>query len=290
VKKWSRTHTLVAGIVLILATNAVALLGVAYNRSEPESTLRLTERELNLPYNWGFEKENSGIALSLQWRVLARQDEVRFVLGTSYTGFGNAPDWLDKAKLAALGFDVSKPEDTPQGRMYYDKMLSKEVLLVLELDGPACRVALARAQQHLQEEQALLKANPGKKEFEERTKNAKREFYQEERMSSRLFVVDAGRDAASLRARYADRHRYAIVRGKIQPQVVDINHKPELVAYITGLSISEINVPAIYRQIFEPLRKSTLTNQYGVATPPFEVSVAFGKRLEPWITEAKGSK
>lgn len=289
-KKWSRTHTLVAGIVLILATNAVVLLGVAYNRSEPESTLRLTERELHLPYNWGFEKENSGIALSLQWRVLTEQAEGLFGLGTSYTGFGNAPDWLDKAKLSALGFDVSTPEDTPQGRLHYDKLLSKEVLLVLELDGPAYRTALARVQQHMQEEQALLKANPGNKEFEERTKNAKRELYQEERMNSRLFVVDAGHDAVSLRATYTDRHRYAIVRGKIQPQVVDINHKPKLAAYITGLSIAEINVPAIYRQIFEPLRESTLTNQYGVAVSPFEVSVAFGKRLEPWITEAKGSK
>lgn len=288
--KWTRTHTLVAGAVLILATNGVALLGVVYNRGDAESTLTLTQRELHLPYNWGFEKENSGIALTLQWRTLAEEREVNDGLPTNYTGFGNKPDWLNKDMLAALGFDVSTPEDAPQGRMYYDKMLSKDVLLVLELDGPAYRAALERAQRRMQNEAALLNANPGKKEFEERAKNAKRALYQEERINSRLFVVDAGLDAASLRARYPDRNRYAIVRGQIQPRLVEIKRKPKLIANISDLSITQINVPALYRRIFEPLQESARTNQYDAAVTPYKVSVAFGKRLEPWINEATGSK
>lgn len=289
-RKWTRTHTLVAGIVLILATNAMALVGVAYNRGEPESTLKLTERELHLPYSWGFENENSGIALTLQWRVLTEEGDGLFGLGASYTGFGNAPDWLDKVKLTALGFDASKAQDTPQGRMYYDKLLPKEVLLVLELDGPAYRTALARIRQHLQKEEALLKANAGKKEFEERAKNAKRALYQEERINSRLFIIDADHDVASLRAKYPDRNRYAIVRGQIQPQLVENNRKSKLVGYISGLSVYQINVPALYQQIFEPLQKSAQRNEYDAAVSPFEVSVAFGKRFEPWITAAKGLK
>lgn len=290
-KKWTRIHTLIAGLALILATNAVALLGVAYNRGEqPESILKLTERELRLPYSWGFEKENSGIALTLQWRVLSRENRRLDGWQTSATGFGSVPDWLDKAKLAALGFDTSKPEDTSQGRMYYDKILPKEVLLVLELDGPAYRTALARAQQRFQNEKDLPKANPGKNEFVVRAKNAAEVLDLEQRAYSRLFVVDAGRDIASLRAKYPDHSRYAIVRGQIRPQIIDINHKSELVAYVAGPSVFEINVPANYRQIFEPLVKNSRTNQYGDSTSPFEVTVAFGKRLEPWITEAKTSK
>lgn len=288
--KWTRTHTLVAGTVLILATNAVALLGVAYNRGEAESTLTLANRELHLPYSWGFENENSGIALQLQWRTLAEEREDINGLQRGYSGFGRAPDWLDKAKLTALGFDVSKPEDTAQGRMYYGKMLSKEVLLVLELDGPAYRTALERMQQHRQKEEALLSANSGKKEFEERVKNAKRALYQEERINSRLFVIDAGLDAAGLRASYPDRNRYAIVRGQIQPRLVETKHKPKLVAYISGLSVTQVNVPALYRRIFEPLLESARTNQYDAVVTPYQVSVAFGKRLEPWITDATGPK
>lgn len=288
--KWTRTHTLVAGTVLILATNAVALLGVAYNRGEAESTLTLTQRELHLPYSWGFKNENSGIALELQWRSLAEEREDLYGLQAGYSGFGREPEWLDKATLTALGFDLSKPEDTPQGRMHYEKLLSKEVLLVLELDGPAYRTALERMQQHRQKEAALLDANPGKKEFEERVKSAKRALYQEERINSRLFVIDAGLDAAGLRAKYPDRHRYAIVHGQIQPRLVETKHKPKLVAYISGLSITQVNVPTLYRRIFEPLLESARINQYDAVVTPYQVSVAFGKRLEPWITDATGSK
>lgn len=44
---WSRKHTLIAGIALIALSNAVALIGVAYNRSgEPESELRLSSASL----------------------------------------------------------------------------------------------------------------------------------------------------------------------------------------------------------------------------------------------------
>jgi hypothetical protein len=287
---WTRTHTLVAGTVLILVTNAVALLGVAYNRGEAESTLTLTQRELHLPYSWGFKNENSGITLELQWRTLAEEREDINGLRRGYSGFGSTPDWLDKAKLTALGFDVSKPEDTPQGRTHYDKLLSKEVLLVLELDGPAYHTAQARMQQHMQKEAALLDANPGKKEFEERAKNAKRTLYQEERINSRLFVIDAGLDAAGLRAGYPDRNHYAIVRGQIQPRLVEIKRKPKLIAYISSVSITQVNVPAFYRRIFEPLLESARTNQYDAVVTPYQVSVAFGKRLEPWITDATGSK
>src|SRR5512147_2934441 len=101
--KWTRTHTLVAGAILILATNAVALLGIVYNRGDAESTLTLTQRELHLPYNWGFEKENSGIALTLQWRTLAEEREVNDGAPMNFTAFGREPNWLDKAKLTALG-------------------------------------------------------------------------------------------------------------------------------------------------------------------------------------------
>lgn len=289
--KWSRTHTLVAGLALVLTTNAVALVGVAYNRSdEPESTLKLTQRELHLPYEWVFRLENSGISLALQTRVLATQDNNLHGMGRSYTGFGNAPSWLDKAKFAALGFDVSEPEDSHRARLRYDKLLPKEALLVLELDGPAYRTALEDAQKYLQKEEALLKTNAGKKEFEERAKNAKRELYQEEHIYSRLFVIDAGLDVASLRAKYPDRKRYAIVHGQIQPQLVEYNRKPKLVGYIRGLSVSQINVPALFREIFESIQESAQTNEYGVIASPFEVTVAYGKRLEPWMTEAKRMK
>ena len=282
----SRTRTFLTGVTLILATNAVALLGVAYNRSGArESTLTLTQRELVRPASWSSEPENSGLALRLQWRVLGKE-------------VGDAtPAWLDKAKLAALGFDVSKPVDTPEERSHYDKLLPKEVLLVLELDGPAYQAALERAQQHLQKEEALLAANVGKTKFEQRVRNAREQLDQEKNLNSRLFVVDAGLDAAALRAKYPDRTKYALVRGQVQVQIIRRTNHSQLSGYVDDIDISEINVPLMYRPIFEAMPKAPVQHVFhpplGNAQareyqklPHYEVSVAFGKRLEPWIAGA----
>lgn len=282
---WSRMRTLIAGVSLILLTNAVALTGVAYNRAAPpESTLKLTQRELWLPYNWGFEAENSGIALNLQWRVLGQESEHDFY--TSQFRGGGAPDWLDKAKLAELGFNVSQPEGTTQSERHYDKQLAREVLLVLELDGTAYQTALLRARQHATQEEAARVANANNKTDEQRAKNAKEQLGRAERENSRLFVIDAGLDLGALRAKYPDRTKYAVVRGQVRPRLINNNRKTRLLGYISALSIDQITVPLDFRPVFEPILKAGRSYSSNTALP-YEVSVAFGKRLEPWITAAQ---
>lgn len=278
---WSRVRAIVAGGALILATNAVALVGVAYNRAgEPESQLRLTEREAPLPWRM-YEGENSGIALALRWRVLDRQPDRRGAPAYYYSGI--EPAWLDENKLRDLGFDVSKPLSAPDSILYYEKSLSKEVLLVLEYDGPAYQSMLERAGEHARSEAALAAANSGKEELKRRADAAKADFYLEERINSRLFVVDAGLDGAALRAHYPDRSRYAIVRGQVRPIVAGADTKRHLAGYITNLSIETVHVPFAYRGVFEPLLK-TARQEQNRSGPRYEFSLAFGKRLEPWIT------
>ena len=86
-------RTMLAGIGLIILTNAVVLAGVAYNRSgEPETRIILTERELNLPYRYGGSKENSGIALRVNFRVDGTSSD-------KYRYYGNDARWLSKEKL-----------------------------------------------------------------------------------------------------------------------------------------------------------------------------------------------
>ncbi len=277
---WSRTRTFGAGVALILAANAVALVGVAYNRSgDQESTLTLTQRELSLPFYWEPNDENSGLALQLRWRVRIGKEK-NSGSGTSYPGAHGTPDWLDKAKLMELGFDVSKAENIPEDRAYYAKLLPKEMLLVLELDGPAYREALEHARQHWQKQEALRAANVGKKEFEQRAKRAREQLDRDEPDNTRLFVIDAGLDATALRTRYPDRTRYAIVRGHVQPQAGGKT------GYVSGISIDEIHVPFTYRQVFEPMLRDVKRTQYGTSWPDkgYKVSVVYGKRFEPWIT------
>ena len=101
-KVWTRKHTLNTGVALILATNSIALIGAAYNRGgDPESVLRLTQRELRPPYQWKGNRENSGMALQLRWRVIndlpASQE-----LEWGYSVYGMTPEWLDQVKMEAL--------------------------------------------------------------------------------------------------------------------------------------------------------------------------------------------
>ena len=264
---WSQRRTLIAGVALILAVNALVLAGVAYNRSgQPTSTLQLSERELR--HGRLSSKENSGVALSLVWRVGRGNDAP----DADYVSYGGTADWLDQAKLAALGFDVA----SARAEREFKRWRSKEVLLVLEFDGPACRQALARVQQKADEEEKLLFANPGNKEFERRAKRAREVADNEERQASRLFVVDAGLDAATLRAQYPDPTRNLIVRGQVRPQRVSRDRQDSLSGHISALSVAQINVPLKFQPA---LKQASAANKKA----SYSATLAFGKRLEPWI-------
>ena len=85
------------GLGLILLSNAVALVGVWYNRSgEPLAQLQLSERELNVAADALLDgQENSVLRLRLSWR---------------HAGEGSSLSWLDTAKLHELGFDPEQAD------------------------------------------------------------------------------------------------------------------------------------------------------------------------------------
>lgn len=262
----SRKNILFAAAMLILAVNGLTLSMVAYNRSGvPDCTLRLTQRELPVPYNYFHSKENSGITLLLRWRVETSKPE-DVGMGSYYDD--GSPPWLGKDKLAALGFDVSQPAT---------KQLPREVLLVLEIDGPAYQHAVEQAQQFAAQQEALAVANPGAKELQERAKLARERLANEKTKNSRLFVVDAGLDHEALRARYAHRSHFAIVRGQVRAQWPTRDKSQQIRGRISGLSVTEINVPQNFRDVLEPLLQQGKDGAYAI-------DVAFGKRLEPWVS------
>lgn len=292
-KKWMPKYTFIAGLLLIALTNAIALGGVAYNRSGTTSVLKLTQRELSLPYYYdlGPNHENSGISLEIRWRVLQRESKSDYSTGLSYYWSGGTPDWLDQDKITSLGFNVDVEADDADQRTRYLKQLSKDVLLVLEYDGPAYQTALQRAKEFRERQSALQKANPGKQGFEQRLKNAQESLVQEQQLNSRLFVIDAGRDYHALRTQHPDATRYEIVRGQIQPSIATDNKKTVVTGNISRLSNHVLHVPLTYRGVFEAITHQRFT---GVASDNpddrYNVNLAFGMRLEPWITGATTEK
>lgn len=279
----ARWKTFLAGTALIVLANAVALVGVYLNRSgEPESRLQLTQRELGHPWGWRGGKENSGLALNLQWRVIDVSAGDDFF--PHYGNHGGSPAWLDERRLAELGFDVSVVQDYSRRRAY-ERQMEREVLVVLELAGPAWESVQLRARENLARHEAARQANPDAREFIEREKNAREQLAREETQNSRLFAVDAGLDLAALRAKYPDRGRYMILKGKLRPHMVTRNKKTVVGAYLGELGGTRINVPHALRPLFEtvlqtPSRQRRLSPG---TTAPFTVVVSVGRRFEPWI-------
>jgi hypothetical protein len=282
---WSRGRTLAAGIALIALTNAIALGGVAWNRSgEPESVLKLTQREFLTPHGFGLDREGGGLQLNVSWRVLSADSDAAF-----YWNFQGAPEWLDEAKLAALGFDVSPPPAERRAAWRYDRQLPREALVVLELDGPAYQKALERARERAAKE-AAKGAETGKTGPGSPAQQAAQFLKNEETANSRLFAVDVGPDAQALRAKYPDRTRYAIVQGKVRLSYQSRRGKEaRWTGYIDGIQNAELNVPLEYRKAIESAQISRRPGPAVQGTPPFEVTVAFGKRFEPWIVAASAA-
>lgn len=271
----SRRLMLATGVAIIAATNAVVLLGAAWNRQEPpESALRLSEREL-LPPPAYEKRDNSGLALRLRWRILGEGVESPYFFRQGYAD--GAPGWLDRAKMQSLGFDVSLPDDELDERRIFRRQLAREVFLVLELDGPA----YARSRERAAAAAGRMKA----KADAQSVKAAAEMLEREENVNSRLFVVDAGLDAATLRAKYADRSRFAIARGLVGPAMGWRTQGRRHSGSVSELSIDSINVPLQLRTVFEgavaegddPARKRGAR---------YEATLVYGKRLEPWLAGA----
>ena len=279
---WRPRFTLALAAALIVVTNAIVLSGVAYNRSGvPEATLRLSERELAVPYEWGMAQEKSGISLELTWRVAppAGERHARYY----EHGWGVAR-WLTSSKLTELGFKLPALDATGAANTLEWRHKEREVYLVLEMDGGDYRDAVLAARARLAREEAAV-ARGERGNTAELAKSAREALDRELASSSRLFAIDAGLDAQALRNRYADRSRFAVVAGRVRPTVSGAEGKRRVLGYVKALSVERVNVPLELVPVFGALGP---TRNYGRhARPPrFEATVAFGRRLEPWLISA----
>lgn len=265
-------RTLIIGAALIVTGNAVALIGVVYNRSgEPDAVMDLSERELVLPYNYLSSTENSGLALHLIWRA----DDTAQNSFAGFMNWGGSTPWLTKAKLAELGFDVSADPRNDVDTQRYEKTLPRPAWVVLEFDGPAYQAALQQRRTERDEALALQANNPGKGEFRERAETAEKALHAEQESSSRLFAIDAGPDHDALRRQYPDRAGYLILSGEVR---ITVNNQT-LGGVTSGLNATTVNVPLDYR--------NAIRSDPGQDPDHYTVRLAFGKRGEPWVLDAR---
>lgn len=252
-----------AGLGLVLLSNAVALAGVWYNRQgEPESRLLLSERELHRDWD-GPYKENSGLMLRLDWRMV-RHD------GSAEAACRNERG-LTEAQLEAIGL----PADDSISRRD-----ARQAWAVFELNGPAYRQSLQQAELQLQEASDRLKQLPEHKRLQQEEKSARKALEDERLKESRLFLIDVGLDPEALRQRYPDRSQYALLRGTVRVwSSCQGSDKRIYRAGTVHLHNQSLNVPLTWRQQLA----ERLPDHYGNASAPFTVEVRIGHRFEPWL-------
>lgn len=272
----SSTRLFVLGFALILIANIIALVGVAVNRSgKPEAVIEFTERELSIPY-YKMNDENSGLPIHLNWRILPESKDDIY---SFYSSWGS-PAWFNEQKLTEIGF-VMDETTCPDEDSKRKELLPKDAFIVFEYDGEAYQEALQRAERSLKKAEGALKTNEKDKDLQDRFNGANRNLEAERNSASRLFAIDAGLDAGKLRQRYPDRLKFVIMRGIVGLECRSVKNKKEVVGRIADIRIDKINVPLMYRKLFDSIlaqkRPAELQN------PRYKVEVVYGSRFEPWI-------
>ncbi len=251
---------LVAGLVLIALANAVVLAGVAWNRrGEPEATITLTERELQIPWGAINDEDDTGLDLQLEWNA-------RWHAGNG------SPEGLPLTTLRELEFEPRVDRKEPP----------RTAWVVMEMDGEAWRRWIAKRRRQVEEERRKEPDSdcPPGSDLEQMLVSG-----------SRLVVVDAGRDRHTLRRRYPDRSRFLVVPGTVHVSEL----RPGVFhGLVSELRVESIHVPLSLRPLLDELvtvervRRETSNPVYPLPHPPrYHATVAFGRRGEPWLVRVE---
>ncbi|CAI2718353.1 DUF4824 family protein [Nitrospina watsonii] len=275
---------------LLLFTNIWVIGGVVYNRSgEPDTRITLTERELPTARQ---DRENTGLFLRLEWQMPGFQKPGHYNPESS---------WFTENKVRDLGFRVDVPATATRAYDYYSHQLPRTAFIVLEMEGPAWQDWRRGAAEYY----ATLKADlaqetdPGKKKtLTRQIDDLKRKMVTQ----TRLFAVNVGPDAEALRSRYPDRTRYIIARGIVRTRLTYLYQRndaesktrtPVISGFINQILVDQLHIPHLFRDRFltlisKPRYWNNATSRTRIKNgmgPRYAVTLNYGRRYEPWITD-----
>ncbi len=244
-----------AAIATVIVSNLALFATAFYNRSGDQlREISLSQRELPL-LRPGYESSN--LSFGLTWNI--EQNDL--------SKFSHYPAWLDTAKLISLGFD---PESLEAKTSRNDE---RQVFLALEFNGNAYQRTLERAQKH------LLEASEVKR------KRAEEQFRHWQTTASRLFVIDADVTLDTLKARYTDQPNIIFIKGIVSARYS--SYIKAVTAYIDTSRKVKVNMPLPIRQALGITMDAIKNSDEKLFSLEYDVVLAFGLRLEPWIVSAR---
>ena len=278
---------IIAAAFLILV-NMIVLAGVNYNRTgETNASLQLTERELSLPYRSYGQKENSGLALKLNWGIVPAKLFTNNYRKYALYSYGT-PNWLTEDKLKELGFFIDSTKHDINEAVFDNRKLPAETfIIVLEYNGESFQALLRKAEKDIQKLRDTVEKNPDDSDLIKQLKRGEESLTQLKTSESRLIAIDAGHNLQSLKEKYTDSSQYLMMRGELRRYW----ENRKLSARINKLFISNIHVPLPYsEEVNEITNRETSTNGYTKwkGKPRYQFELNVGQRLEPWVGEAGG--
>ncbi len=272
-----RRSLTIAAAALLVAVNGWVLLGVARNRlGEPDATLTLSERELTVRRSTG--RENSGVEVVLQvnqWQP-----------GMTYERRYEWAAWLPSQRLAELGFDLALPTDLEEAHRLARRQPARRGWAVVQLGGNRWGPWAGAIQAAAAELDRKIAADPK----EPWLKEQRRQLEHELRAGTRLFMIDAGVDAAALRATYPDRAAVLLLPAEIhldlsvdKDTTVCVPQRCRPVGRVSLLT-GELQVPRHLQVLLPPgPPPSQVARDDDLHRPHFTAVVRSGARREPWL-------
>jgi len=169
--------------------------------------------------------------------------------------------WLTRDALEALGFDLSVDASDQRAESHYRRQLARRAFVAFELDGPAWQAVLAESNRDEAVAERGAMAGPRVN-------------------GSRLVPVAVDRDADALAQRYPDARTHLIAAATLRVVRFEL---PAGAPYIGGRLLN-----------LDPQRiqiRAELAAELPLWTPgtrertPYAISLMYGSRWEPWVTE-----
>ncbi len=225
----------------------------------------LTERELHLE-----RTSDRDSALKLRLETVTNQ--------SSWLGENQPLSWRTPAKLATLGFRCGEPTDGSKMTTQSCR-LARRAFVAFEYNGPAWQRVVEAL--HGRRAASLQAANTPAPDATAAAERLERQI----KYGSRLVAVDASADPGALRRAYPNRQRYLILPAVMRAWV-SVDRRTNLsagpVANATfELLASMLIAPA---EFGDRLRKEDASGWGSLQREPrFAVTLAVGRRYEPWI-------
>lgn len=177
-------------LAFLLLVNLLVLGRALYNRLPPATAhITLSERELELPYRYGANSENSAVQLQLRWRTLPDDNEA------PYWGFSQSLS-LPAEEFAHLQFERCNPKGNR-------KLHRRQGWVLLELNGAAYTRYVQAAEARLAQHKAKEPDVNDRERWQQTARDLQSSLASAKHNDSRLFAIAASVQRHRLEAEQA---------------------------------------------------------------------------------------